>query len=327
MAVKKLVVNGTTYHLPLEDRYRRHTESERDDMAKRAEQRMAEDKPPIARPVIVYYDKTLQLPNCVLDGQGRLETAARLKLPKKQIPVERHGKGLTTEEAYQESLTHNDARRHDDAGAVARRREEERQARIEEVAKAKEEGLSNRAVAEKLGIDERQVRRDLEVAGDNGADTVRTNGKVVGRDQKVHSSAPSSERWREKPVDKVLKGAASHVLRATRHAGVKTAGQLFDQLEKGNKFGLTATEVGALYIAVNKTRPEAGQTKSKKQGAVKGYDWRELERALATVAKAPGQIARLHPDEAGGRDCKELTSLGTELGRVVKRLRDRLKKK
>ena len=58
--------------------------------------------------VRLYYDTTLNLPNCVLDGEGRLGLAAELDLDR--VPLHDQGR-LTTEEAYYLALTLNDARR------------------------------------------------------------------------------------------------------------------------------------------------------------------------------------------------------------------------
>lgn len=325
MAVKKLTVNGITYHLPLEDRFRRHSEAEKEDMKKTVE------AGGIRREIVLYFDKTLGLPNCVLDGQGRLEVARDLKLPRSKIPIARGRPKLTTEEAYLEALAHNDARRHDELSAIEYRREAIKAGRVKVVAEAKAEGKSTRQIAEEVGIDQKQVRRDLEAAAENPETAAILGGapeKVVGRDGRPQAATKTP--WRDKPLERFL-SVDDNVWRALRHSGLKpesTAGELFDKLEAGNNFGLNPTAKGNLYLQINKLRPRDRPAKAA-PGRVKGYDWRELEKALSVVAKAPGRIARVYgeDEERKTREYKSVTDLGTELGEAVKTWRTRLKAK
>lgn len=194
--MKTIEFNGTVYTSPLSDRFRRHSESESAGM------RASIAALGVRVAVRLYHDTTLDIPDCVLDGEGRLGFAAELGL--KQVPFFHEGK-LSTEDAYALAKTLNDERRHDDPAEVQKRRAE----RIERVVVARTEGKSLRAIAEAEDVSAEQVRRDLITAGvtpvTGGADvsgespvtpvTPELPKVITGRDGKPYAaSKPKPEQ-------------------------------------------------------------------------------------------------------------------------------------
>ena len=134
----------------------------------------------------------------VIDGQHRLLAAKELGLENEHIPVQYHlAEGGTSDEEAAEferdlALTLNLHRRHLNT-----------EDRAEQVAKLKNSGLSNRAIAQAVGVDERTVRRDLEKCSGAANAAPEHPAPVVGSDGKKYSPNPeksdiSSRRERVK---------------------------------------------------------------------------------------------------------------------------------
>lgn len=170
--MKTICVNGVVYHCPLSARFRRHTDAEREAMRETAA------AGGIEYAVKLYYDTTLNLPNCILDGEGRAEIALSCGV---RLPTVHVGE-LTTEQAYTRALGMNDARRHEDPEAIRQRRRE----RIERVAEKRREGKSIRTIAEEEEVSKSQIERDLEEAKSTvPPGTVEPeSGTVIGKDGK-----------------------------------------------------------------------------------------------------------------------------------------------
>jgi hypothetical protein len=122
--MKTVTYQGKTYPCPLSPRFRRHDEAERERM---------DESGDIEYPVLLYRDTDLELDNCVMDGEGRLETAARTGAA---LKFEHRG-GLTTDAAYKRAVALNDARRHDDPESIRQRRAD----RVERRGEARVRGL------------------------------------------------------------------------------------------------------------------------------------------------------------------------------------------
>lgn len=165
--MKTIEYGGCFYLCPLSDRFRRHSADERERM---------DGSGDIEYPVLIYTDTTLEIDEnerCVLDGEGRLETAARTGRP-----VEFRDVGeLTTDEAFERAKALNDARRHDDPESIRKRRAE----RIERVAEKRAEGKSLRTIAEEEGVSRQTVLNDLDESGVNPL-TPEAPEKVTGKD-------------------------------------------------------------------------------------------------------------------------------------------------
>lgn len=183
--MKTIEFNGTVYASPLSEWFRRHSSEE----LTRMRESIATEGVRVA--VQLYHDTTLDVPNCVLDGEGRLSIASALPGPV-SVPFVDAGR-LTTDEAYQIALTLNDTRRHDDPVSIRKRREE----RIHRVAAAKHvEGKSIRTIAAIENVSPGQIYRDLEAAKQSGVspETPDPEGKVKGEDGKSYpASKPRPE--------------------------------------------------------------------------------------------------------------------------------------
>lgn len=166
--MKTLVYAGVTYHCPLSPKYRRHNPGERERMASSGD---------IEYPVLIYRDKTLGLSNCILDGEGRLETA----IENGNIIEFKKVREMTTEEAFERSKALNDARRHDDMAAIQKRRER--------VSESRAEGKSLRTIADEEGVSKTTVRNDLDAATVQGC-PVEPATKITGKDGRKRTSSP-----------------------------------------------------------------------------------------------------------------------------------------
>jgi hypothetical protein len=175
--MKTIIFHGVTYTCTLSERFRRHTPDELDRIRESA------SEAGICVAIRVYRDATLNLDNCILDGEGRLSTAAELGLARSRVPFYAEPP-MTTEEAYAKAKTLNDCRRHDDAESISRRRAE----RIERVVTARSEGKSLRAIAADEDVSPEQVRQDLKAATVKGL-TVETPARVTGLDGKSRPAA------------------------------------------------------------------------------------------------------------------------------------------
>jgi hypothetical protein len=119
----------------------------------------------------------------ILDGRNRQRAAQNLKLP---LPVRDFDPEIDgTPEQFVISM--NDDRRHESQEAIIVRRE----ARIQLVIDKKKEGKSNRAIADEVGVSEKQVRKDLKKSGADRSAPEKSepsNGKVKGKDGKIYNS-------------------------------------------------------------------------------------------------------------------------------------------
>jgi hypothetical protein len=205
--MKTITYDGVTYHCTLTDRFRRHTDAERDAMR---ESIMA-DGVGVRHPIRVYRDTTLGLPNCVLDGEGRLEIVAACGYG--GAPFHDEGE-LTTDEAYELAKVDNDHRRQDDPEAVRKRR-------VERVAVKRSEGKSLQVIADEEQVSKSQVRRDIEEAKSQPVEesehrTVPPPAqlnpkKVVGKDGKTRTATPKKSA--APPVSAELVGKVAAALR------------------------------------------------------------------------------------------------------------------
>jgi hypothetical protein len=116
----------------------------------------------------------------IIDGIHRLRWAVELGLPKKAVPFDPAGMGLTHEEQERLCRDLNDTGRQD----VFEVRKANRQKRIERVAAARLEGQSTRTIAAAEGVSEKQVREDIKAATAEGYAVDPPNGKVKGADGK-----------------------------------------------------------------------------------------------------------------------------------------------
>jgi hypothetical protein len=154
--MKVIEYRGTSYPCPLSGEFRRHNGEEREAMRKS----VAEVG--VLQAVRLYRDAESGEVS-VLDGEGRLETAAELDA---DVPFVDDGE-MSFAAAYQAARVLNDARRHDDRDAIRRREE-----RVKRVVAKRADGMSVRAIADVMEIDPKQVQRDLRAAA--GVDSVHT---------------------------------------------------------------------------------------------------------------------------------------------------------
>jgi hypothetical protein len=183
MSFSEITYQGTVYTCPLSNHFRRHTDEEVADL------RASIETDGVEVPIRIYCDTTLGLPNCVLDGEGRLSAAVAVSAPPNRVPIQYVGQ-LTTDEAYRRAKILNDKRRHDDPEAVRRRRAE----RIERVVEARSEGKSLRTIADDEDVSLGQIQRDLEDAVESGVsgDTPEAPATVTGRDGKSYPAERES---------------------------------------------------------------------------------------------------------------------------------------
>ena len=170
-AVTAVEFGGRRLHCPHADLIPRHTGEERGRL---------DENGGFAYPVLLYRDTTLGLDDCVLDGHGRLGSAARTG-----AAVEfKHLGDMTTEEARTLAEHLEDDRRHETLDVVRARRER----RVKRVAELRAAGMSTRAIAAEVGVSQPQVLRDLREATDTGVSVEPE--RVTGLDGK---SRPASK--------------------------------------------------------------------------------------------------------------------------------------
>lgn len=163
---------GTLYALPFAHLFRRLTPVED------AELRASVGALGMGHPVLVYDSPTFG-PECVIDGANRLRIAGELGA---DAPVQKVAVDDGTARRMAEDL--NIARRQvspDEALAA-------RQERITREVAARGEGQSYRAIAEAVGVSEKQVRKDVRKAGADRSAPASEKG--AGRDGKAHPAKP-----------------------------------------------------------------------------------------------------------------------------------------
>jgi uncharacterized protein YerC len=179
--VKTIEIAGRKFVCTLSDRFRRHSDDEREVM------RESVRRFGVLNLVRLYHDEELDDPNCVLDGEGRLEIAAEVGADVDTIHMGR----LTREQAYELAKAFNDHRRHEDPETIRRRR-------LERVAEMRADGKSIRTIADEEGVSKTQVERDLDQLSRGG--TVAPE-KVVGKDGKTRTATPKKKQ--PEPVKQV----------------------------------------------------------------------------------------------------------------------------
>lgn len=179
-AVTAVEFGGRRFHCPHADLIPRHTGEERGRL---------DENGGFVYPVLLYRDTTLGLDDCVLDGHGRLGSAARTG-----AAVEfKHLGDMTTEEARTLAEHLEDDRRHETQDVVRARRER----RIKRVVELRAEGKSIRAIAGEMGVSTTQVVRDISDSGVTGV----TPESVTGKDGKEYPASkpkvepPDVDEW------------------------------------------------------------------------------------------------------------------------------------
>jgi hypothetical protein len=119
----------------------------------------------------------------LIDGANRLEIAVEEGLT--EVPIEVH-RGLTHQQKRALAEDLNVQRRQLSPEDRQRMRAE----RIERVAEKRQQGMSQRAIAEEEGISQKQVRRDLEEATESGDSVEPKGGKVTGLDGRQRAAHP-----------------------------------------------------------------------------------------------------------------------------------------
>lgn len=142
--------------------------------------------------------------DAIFDGENRLRIAQELKLPQNAVQFDPRGRGLSPAAAEQLARDLNDTGRQDPMAL----RKANRAARIERVVEAREAGDSLRTIAEKEGVSQPQILRDLAAAasGDtppvspeqtlenpaenNAPQTGKKKRTVKGKDGKTYPAKP-----------------------------------------------------------------------------------------------------------------------------------------
>ena len=177
--MKVITYRGKEYACPFSEAIPRHTADERARMDENTE---------FVYPVLLYLDTDTGRNRCVLDGEGRLESAARTG-----AAVEfRHLGPMPTAAARELAERIENDRRHEKPEVIRRRREE----RLKRVAEARAEGKSIRTIAEEEGVSPTQVVADLKAASEGTVQgcTVETPSTVTGKDGKQRpATMPKAE--------------------------------------------------------------------------------------------------------------------------------------
>lgn len=291
--MKTLSLSGKQYTFPLSDRYRRHSADERERMDLSGD---------IEYPILLYKDTTLGLDDCVLDGEGRIETAIRAG----SLVEFKHVGSMTTEEAYERSKALNDARRHDDHEAIQRRRER--------IAQARAGGDSIRTIAEKEKVDPKTVRNHLAKSGGEGSPPEQ----IIGKDGKKQRSRKRKGKARKVSVTcdvckfEKYEGEDCPSCKKREAAGKTPADEVVDKATEF-PFGANAPETN-----------EGGSktVKPPKNGRVK-FDWRKLEEDFGRLVRNIDEVATAHNDKRADEYAHARELLG-DLLKTWKAWRDRL---
>jgi hypothetical protein len=134
-------------------------------------------------PIVCWKEKKTSSEDTVVEGAHRALWAAELKLDK--VPV-RYESYDSEEEARADCEEMNLDRRH----LSQQELEQRRRARVERVAELRRQGLSQRAIADAVGVSQPQVKADLDEAVDKGLSTEPPNGQIATKDGKKRSAKP-----------------------------------------------------------------------------------------------------------------------------------------
>jgi hypothetical protein len=130
----------------------------------------------VREPIVTWKERSVRGQETVVDGANRVLISAEEKLPRPPIRKESFA---SDDEAREECERLNYARRQ----LTVDQKRVKRTARIERVVEARQEGKSEREIAEDLGVSKTQVHRDLETAATGPGGPVETpDGKVTGQD-------------------------------------------------------------------------------------------------------------------------------------------------
>ena len=175
--MKTITYKGTVYSCPLTRHFRRHTPDE----VAIIKESLREHG--FLNDIILYSDDDLDLDNCILDGEGRLESAADLGDELSFEAGFEHLGEMPTADAYSLAKGYNDARRQDDPKEIRKRR-------VEKVAELRSAGHSLRDIADQTGVTKTQVERDIEEAIllSRPGTVEPPSGTVVGQDGKKRSA-------------------------------------------------------------------------------------------------------------------------------------------
>ncbi len=177
--MKTIMYGGVKYSFPFSEHFRRHTPDE----LTRIRESLEAPGGKIQTALRSYFDTDLNVPNCILDGEGRMMVLSQLNVPKNPHLIYDHGR-LTTQQARDIAEILNDARRMDDFTAIEARRAERQQ----RVLAARQTGKSLRAIGAKEGVSQTQVARDLKGASGvtHVTPDIKTTEKIEGLDGKLY---------------------------------------------------------------------------------------------------------------------------------------------
>jgi len=154
---------------------------------------------------------------------------------------------------------------------------------------------SNRKIAEHVGVSDEMVR--LRRAAATPDEAVPDDETREGRDGRQHAAKKGKRKtgdpdWRQTPINKFLK-ATPQVWKALGDAGLETAGQLWDCINKGQDIGLTPATMAALAGEVRELMPEEA-TQEAEPARKDGPDvpWGIVENVYGQLVRYTDRIAR-----------------------------------
>lgn len=223
-------------------------------------------------PIVLYYGR-------ILDGRTRFAAAMTACVKPKMIAF----KG-TKEQARQFVETANLHRRH----LTPEQEQERRQARIETVVELRQEGMSERAIAEEVGVSPGQVHRDLEKATASGEAVTPPDGKVRGQD------------GRQQPATKPDRRCANCVRKHPDGGSMKGC--------EGCKVERKAHRSGRTEPGTHTSRRNSGKAKAGKPG----FDWRPFYDAHAQLTRQIDTFGQLYGVK-GTNEAEKLLDLAADL--------------
>lgn len=198
--------------------------------------------------------------------------------------------------------------------------------------------MTNGLIASHVGVSDewvRQIRKEVEPEEDQTVATSEEPERVQGKGgrtykRKVKAGGVQGDSWRDMPLDEFL-DAPAKVFKAVEAAKVKTAGEVYDAMTKGETFGLSPTDKGNLFASVIRlkdVKPEAnGKPAGKPKAGKEVFPWREVNGHLAALARLPDDVGKAYPDEKKSETGKVIGRLLDELVDAVKKWEKALAKK
>jgi hypothetical protein len=191
---------------------------------------------------------------------------------------------------------------------------------------------SDGMIAKQLGISPTTVANHRPVPK-VGSQSKRTgaDGRAYQKARREKEETPKDRaEARAKPLTEPSLELTDYELAACKTRDLSTAGDLYDYIHAGGNLWMKSTRLYNVKTALLELG--VGPSEDNKRVTVKdtapskngdpSFNWRAFDEAYGVIAKAPDQLAKLHPDAAA--ECSALTDSLTEFRATWERLRNKV---